>query len=176
MSDPHENYTSDWHTPPEWARWAADTMGAIDLDPCAAPAEAHASIAWSNIRAAEQDGLAATWHGRVYVNPPGSNSVRSIRPWWGKAMMHLAAGEIEALVWCFFNWEAAITVRPSPFELDGWLVMPRARVKFIRNGEVGGSPRNRTVFWSSVRPANPPVDSLILRTGPLVADSYEVTT
>jgi site-specific DNA-methyltransferase (adenine-specific) len=63
----------DWRTPPEVVAVVRQAFGGrIDLDPCAPPDPAH-TIAKGNLAGpagSPADGLAAEWHGSVYVNPP----------------------------------------------------------------------------------------------------------
>ena len=58
----HRAGTTTWLTPPH----VLDALGPFDLDPCAAPgwrtAERHIVL--------PDDGLAAEWRGRVWLNPP----------------------------------------------------------------------------------------------------------
>jgi hypothetical protein len=169
VSDPHKNYRSDWQTPPEWVEWVHRTMGGIDLDPCA-PVQLedyddNPTLAGSLFTPAE-NGLAQEWSGLVYVNPPGSNSVRSVREWWEHAHRQTA---IDALTWCFFNCEAAQTLTPDPFKLPGYMVIPRKRVAFMTDGKLGKSPFNRTWFWTTSHPASTPIDCNIIRTGAAVS-------
>lgn len=56
-----------WLTPP----WILDALGAFDLDPCAAPEPRHRATAVRHISRPD-DGLAADWDGRVWLNPPYS--------------------------------------------------------------------------------------------------------
>lgn len=170
----HDNYSPDWCTAPEWWEWVCATVGGVDLDPCAAPADDD----WAAVRcigeaAGGRDGLSSEWRGRVYCNPPGANSTRSIKPWWAHAMDELEAGRTTELVWCFFNMEAVFSLDPSPLDLPGWLTMPSKRVQYWRNGAPAVNPetgkkvsaRNRTWFWSTCRPASPPIASWIVETG-----------
>ncbi len=56
-----------WLTP----RWILGALGEFDLDPCAAPDP----IAWPTAKRhifLPEDGLTASWYGRVWLNPPYS--------------------------------------------------------------------------------------------------------
>lgn len=150
----HKNYSHEWYTPMEWMDWVSETLGEWWFDPC--PAERPASF---------DDGLAIEWPGAVYCNHPGGRGQAKV--WWSKfhaGMMRHAPGS--RYLWCAFSVEQLRHLRPSPFHIPGWLVMPRQRVAFIdgRTGEVAKSPAQWTVFWCNVAPATPPVESIIVRT------------
>jgi hypothetical protein len=168
--DPHKNYRSDWQTDPAWSAWARDTLGGtIDLDPCAPPRGPFMANRYYCGPDGEENnlnGLTSEWHGAVYCNPPGSQAA-SVGAWWQKAIDEVAAGRCTALVFCFFNWEAAVTVPNAPLHMcGGYLVLPRRRVPYWRDGKLFKSPRNRTAFWSSVYPSRDAPDEMaIIETG-----------
>lgn len=56
-----------WLTPPE----IVGALGLFDLDPCAAPEPRPWPTALRHV-ALPEDGLAISWHGRVWLNPPYS--------------------------------------------------------------------------------------------------------
>jgi phage N-6-adenine-methyltransferase len=68
VANPHFSSESDeWYTPEHIVRGVQDALGQIDLDPCSnsqksVPAAAHFTK--------EDDGLAQSWAGNVYMNPP----------------------------------------------------------------------------------------------------------
>lgn len=152
VSDRHVSYSPDWSTPPEWLSWVSATLGAAWSDPCP--------------EGADFDGLQLPWHGPVYCNHPGSRG--SARVWWSKALDEGAADPSRLpFIWCAFSVEQLRHLDPSPFMLPGWMVMPRVRIKYIRQetGKREGSPTHWSVFWCNVPPAQPPEHSLIVRTG-----------
>ena len=91
--------THVWLTPPE----IIEALGPFDLDPCAAPSPRPWPTAARHIELPE-DGLAAEWSGRVWLNPPfGSHTGQ----WVGRMALH---GNGIALVFArtetsmFRNW------------------------------------------------------------------------
>jgi hypothetical protein len=62
--------SNTWLTPPS----ILSKLGPFDLDPCAAPLPRPWPTAARHI-ALPEDGLAATWEGRVWMNPPYSGEV-----------------------------------------------------------------------------------------------------
>jgi hypothetical protein len=92
-----------WLTP----RWILDQLGAFDLDPCAAavtPAWVGAARAYTK----DVDGLSTEWGGRVFMNPPFSDT----RPWIRKHSEHgqgisLIPAALESRVWHECVWAKA---------------------------------------------------------------------
>lgn len=154
----HADYSHDFWTPPEWWEWVRKTLGVRGVfDPC--PGDWGPDL---------PSGLDVLWLGPTYVNHPGARG--STSAWWAKYL----AERPSAFIWCAFSVEQFRHMLPSALELPGWLVAPRTRVSFIWGGpdmpgRVHGqplkSPANWTAFWSTVEPARPPVDSIIVRTG-----------
>lgn len=72
--------TSDiWLTP----KYVIYALGPFDLDPCCAPSPRPWDTAKRHIELPE-DGLSATWEGRVWLNPPYSDA----EPWLAKMAEH----------------------------------------------------------------------------------------
>lgn len=162
----HANYSHDFWTPPEWWEWVWATFGTRDVfDPC--PHD------WLE---GDPSGLDVAWADVCYVNHPGARG--STARWWVK---YLAQRQhLPRFVWCAFSIEQFRHMTPSALELPGWLVAPRSRTSFIWGGpdmpatesraaRVHGrplpNPGNWSAWWTTVEPARPPVDSIILRTG-----------
>jgi phage N-6-adenine-methyltransferase len=70
--------TDDWPTDPAVFAALDDEFGPFELDPCASDANATCSRYFTR----DDDGLAQTWTGRVYVNPPYG---RELPDWMRKA-------------------------------------------------------------------------------------------
>lgn len=76
----HAALSEVWLTPPE----IIEALGSFDLDPCAAPPPRPWDTATRHI-ALPEDGLAADWEGRCWVNPPYG---RKTRAWLDKLATH----------------------------------------------------------------------------------------
>lgn len=61
---PYEGRSESWMTPP----CIIDALGPFDLDPCAHPDRPFQTAA--KMIAPPLDGLSASWHGYVWLNPP----------------------------------------------------------------------------------------------------------
>lgn len=66
----------EWYTPTEHVELARKVMGGIDLDPASCEL-AQATVRAGAFFSAADDGLARTWHGRVWLNPPYSRGLIS---------------------------------------------------------------------------------------------------
>ena len=69
---------TDWLTP----RWILDALGEFDLDPCCPE-----SMPWATAKrmiCLPEDGLAAEWSGRMWLNPP----FRGAYPWVKRLREH----------------------------------------------------------------------------------------
>ena len=92
-----------WLTP----RYILSEIGTFDLDPCAAESNPF----WTGTTAVmtkAEDGLRQIWHGRVFMNPPFSNTV----PWLEKHAEHglgisLVPATLESGVWRKTVWPKA---------------------------------------------------------------------
>jgi phage N-6-adenine-methyltransferase len=91
-----------WLTP----RYILDSLGHFDLDPCAASQNPNWVAA--NSFTAEQDGLRSSWHGRVFMNPPFSNTAPWIRQHarYGNGIS-LVPASVESRVWREVVWKTA---------------------------------------------------------------------
>lgn len=65
--------TDEWYTPKE----ILDILSPFDLDPCApmAPLWPTAQTMWNK----QDDGLSKDWFGRVWLNPPYSRPLTTVR-------------------------------------------------------------------------------------------------
>jgi phage N-6-adenine-methyltransferase len=91
-----------WLTP----RYILDHLGKFDLDPCAASGNPE----WcaQNFYTKTVDGLSIDWYGRVFMNPPFSNTA----PWIRRHAEHgngisLVPASVESRVWREIVWKQA---------------------------------------------------------------------
>ena len=62
--------SAEWHTPRRIIDCVLKVMGEIDLDPCSNAKGREANVPARVHFTKHDDGLAQTWRGRVYMNPP----------------------------------------------------------------------------------------------------------
>ena len=91
-----------WLTP----MWILDRLGSFDLDPCATEYCPNRAAATNFTK--RHNGLAQEWRGRVFINPPFSNTA----PWIEKHAAHgngisLVPASIESQVWRRVVWTSA---------------------------------------------------------------------
>lgn len=84
--------SAEWYTPPEIIGRVLDTLGAIELDPCA---DAKKSVPALNHLTEDDDGLAFEWNGRVYMNPPYG---AGIKVWVEKLRTHYVEGDVSEAI------------------------------------------------------------------------------
>jgi hypothetical protein len=94
-----------WLTP----RYILGQLGNCDLDPCAADAQLHWCAPLSFQK--HDDGLRQPWHGRVFMNPPFSDTAT----WLRKHANHgsgisLVPASVESVVWREVVWKCAKAV------------------------------------------------------------------
>lgn len=75
----YEGRTDDWITP----RAIIEALGPFDLDPCACKPQPWPTA--NRMLTVDDDGLAATWSGRVWLNPPYGPRASE---WIGKLAAH----------------------------------------------------------------------------------------
>lgn len=91
-----------WLTP----RWILDQLGPFDLDPCAA--ELNPTWVAPKCFTKSIDGLRCGWSGRVFMNPPFSNTA----PWIRRHADHgegisLVPASVESVIWREVVWRRA---------------------------------------------------------------------
>jgi hypothetical protein len=108
---PNQGITNTWLTP----KFIIDALGPFDLDPCAAPSPRPWATASRMIELPE-DGLAAKWQGRVWLNPPYGSDIGQ---WMEKMAKHesseaagiaLTFARTETSAWQSWIWPYAKAV------------------------------------------------------------------
>jgi len=92
-----------WLTP----RYLLSELGSFDLDPCAA----RGNPTWvcpHSFTGVDRDGLTEVWTGRVFMNPPFSNTA----PWIRRHAEHgdgisLVPASVESVIWREVVWKQA---------------------------------------------------------------------
>lgn len=106
-SIPNEGISKVWLTPPH----LIEALGPFDLDPCAAPSPRPWPTATRHIELPE-DGLQAKWEGRVWLNPPYTQSIDG---WMEKMWQHgsgiaLTFARTEIAMWHKHIWPVADSI------------------------------------------------------------------
>lgn len=84
--------SAEWYTPSHVIAAVVESLGGIDLDPCAEPAKAVPATHHLTI---EEDGLAHGWRGKVYMNPPYGGGIAD---WTDKLAEEYLHRNVEAAV------------------------------------------------------------------------------
>jgi len=137
--------TQEWFTPREYIEAARAVMGSIDVDPASCEA-ANATVKATEFFTKEKDGLAAKWHGNVWLNPP--YAVELITKFVTVVVEKYAAAEIEQAIVLTNNstetrWFQALLDACSA------VCFPSSRIRFIdKNGNPSSSPlQGQAVFY-----------------------------
>ena len=128
--------SDEWYTPPEIIERTITAMGAIDLDPCSnGGANPSVPARWHYTR--QDDGLAQTWTGRVYMNPPYG---RAIADWVAKLCEEYAAG----------NVAEAVALVPARTDTDWFRQLRDCAICFIDGRLKFSGMQNSAPFPSAV--------------------------
>lgn len=118
--------TTTWLTP----RWILDALGEFDLDPCCPPA-----MPWRTAKHMihqPEDGLAAEWSGRVWLNPPYGRSMGL----WMEKMAHHGNGIALVFARTDTKW-----FHQHVYKFAMSALFLNRRVRFCHpDGSMGGSP------------------------------------
>lgn len=138
----HSRKSVEHYGPPALLSKVREVMGGIDLDP--------ASCALANrIVQAEAyycaQGLEFPWWGRVYLNPPGGETiyqgktVNQAALWWATLAYRFSLGLVSEAIFTIFNLEIFRYAQryQVPHPLDFAYCMPVDRIDFYRPTEDG---------------------------------------
>ena len=128
--------TDEWATPPDFLRPLAEAVGGFDLD---AAAGAEESPIAEYVYTEDDDGLAQSWFGTVWVNPPYSD----MKKWTEKVISELHRDEVDTILYLCKGgtstnwWHAAVTEASAVGMID-------SRLSF--GGESNSAPFASHVF------------------------------
>lgn len=120
--------TDEWYTP----KWLIDELGPFDLDPCAPPADVRPFDIAPVCYTKDDDGLAQSWHGIVWMNPPYSRAL--LRPFCARMAAH---GDGIALL---VNRQDNLLWQEVIFPTASSMIFMRHRVKFLQPDGQKSSP------------------------------------
>ncbi len=133
----------EWYTPAKYIDMVREVMGEIDLDPASCDF-AQETIQAKTFYTEEEDGLAHSWRGRVWLNPPYSKGL--IDQFVEKVCDEYAVGEMDQAIVITHNftdtaWFHRLASSASAF------CFTRGRVKFYTKEGVGNSPTSGHCFF-----------------------------
>jgi hypothetical protein len=141
----HGSATNEHPTPVDIVERARSLMGGIDCDP-ASCAEFNERVRATTFYGIADDGLVQTWHGRVFLNPPGGKLKRaggrwvpvkagpgesSMRVWWDVLAHKWLANEIEQAFFVGFTLEILRTSQSCALSVQAFpRCYPKDRLPF----------------------------------------------
>jgi len=109
----HSSASVEHYTPHKIVESARALMGGIDLDPATCKQANDEIVHAPNYFTKEHDGLARSWSGRVWLNPPGgkigNDSLAKL--FWAKLVDEYLAGDVTQACFLGFNLEMLQTTQ-----------------------------------------------------------------
>ncbi|MGF6986509.1 phage N-6-adenine-methyltransferase [Paraburkholderia atlantica] len=135
---------NEWYTPPDYIEAARRAMGSIDLDP-ASSAAAQKVVQATRYFDAEMDGLAQTWTGNVWLNPPYSQP--AIARFADKAVLEVNAGNVAQMITLTHNYTDTSWWHALAGRADA-ICFTRGRIGFLgSDGEVAAPTQGQTFCY-----------------------------
>ena len=127
---------NEWYTPAKYIDLAREVMGGIDCDPATSEI-ANQTVKAKTIFTAENDGLAQTWRGRVWMNPPYAQPLMS--DFAEAVSAKFESGEIEQA--CILVNNATETQWfQRMVSVANAVCFPKSRIKFLDPQGKPGAP------------------------------------
>ena len=127
---------NEWYTPAKYIDLAREVMGGIDCDPATSEI-ANQTVKAKTIFTAEDDGLAQTWRGRVWMNPPYAQPLMS--DFAEAVSAKFESGEIEQA--CILVNNATETQWfQRMVSVANAVCFPKSRIKFLDSQGKPGAP------------------------------------
>ena len=127
---------NEWYTPAKYINLAREVMGGIDCDPATSEI-ANQTVKAKTIFTAEDDGLAQTWRGRVWMNPPYAQPLMS--DFAEAVSAKFESGEIEQA--CILVNNATETQWfQRMVSVANAVCFPKSRIKFLDPQGKPGAP------------------------------------
>jgi phage N-6-adenine-methyltransferase len=142
----HNSGENEWYTPPEYIEAARAVMGGIDTDP-ASSVVANQTVKAQTFYSVEDDGLAHSWLGRIWLNPPYSQPLIGL--FCSALRWAIEAGQVTEAITLTNN--ATETAWFSDLLENAAVVcFVRGRIKFIdKNGNPSGAPlQGQAIMYS----------------------------
>jgi hypothetical protein len=143
------NYSSEsneWYTPAKYLDAVHEVLGSVDLDP-ASNAQANQTVRAAKIFTKDDDGLARTWHGRVFVNPPygrADDGGSLAAAFCNKAIGEYECGNVQACI-ILVNSSHSQTWQAPLYEHT--ICFVNHRIQFVSaDGEENENPTFQNIF------------------------------
>lgn len=133
----------EWYTPSEYIEAARDVLGGFDLDPASCEF-ANRTVKAARFLSKENDGLAISWHGRVWMNPPYAQPL--IEQFCSKLVEEFSAGRVKEAVTLTHNYTDTAWFHILASVADA-ICFTRGRIRFIDDkGVQAASPTQGQAF------------------------------